>query len=46
MYNEERPCDSLGDLTPAEYLLADKQAESSKNAWTYYGDTYKCTFLC
>ncbi len=32
-YNEERPHDSLGDLTPREYLEANSNRENSKNAW-------------
>ena len=31
-YNEERPHDSLGDLTPNEYLTM-KQPEISTNKW-------------
>jgi putative transposase len=32
-YNEERPHDSLGDLTPREYLMANSKQENSKSAW-------------
>ena len=33
-YNEERPHDSLGDLTPSEYLTANSKQENSKSAWS------------
>jgi putative transposase len=33
-YNEERPHDSLGNLTPREYLMANSNPENSKNHWT------------
>ena len=32
-YNEERPHDSLGDLTPREYLMANSNRENSKSMW-------------
>ena len=32
-YNEERPHDSLGDLTPREYLMANSRQENSKSTW-------------
>lgn len=32
-YNEERPHDSLGDLTPSEYLMVNETLENSKLAW-------------
>jgi putative transposase len=32
-YNEERPHDALGDLTPREYLLTQKP-EISLNSWS------------
>ena len=32
-YNEERPHDSLGDLTPREYLMANSGQENSKSEW-------------
>lgn len=33
-YNEERPHDSLGNLTPREYQMANSNPENSKNQWT------------
>ena len=33
-YNEERPHDSLGDLTPREYLMANSNRENSKSSWS------------
>lgn len=33
-YNEERPHDSLGDMTPREYLTANSNQENSKSTWT------------
>ena len=32
-YNEERLYDSLGDLTPREYLMANSEQENSKCTW-------------
>jgi len=32
-YNEERPHDSLGNLTPREYLMANSKRENSKSEW-------------
>jgi putative transposase len=32
-YNEERPHDALGDLTPNEYLLANNPPENSNLPW-------------
>ncbi len=32
-YNEEWPHDSLGDLTPREYLTANSARENSKSKW-------------
>lgn len=32
-YNEERPHDSLGKLTPREYLMANTSQENSKTDW-------------
>ena len=33
-YNEERPHDSLGDLTPREFLMVNSNRENSKSSWT------------
>lgn len=33
-YNEDRPHDALGDMTPLEYLAAQKQTEMPSNAWS------------
>jgi putative transposase len=35
-YNEERPHDSLGDLIPREYLMANSKQENSKSAWAKF----------
>ena len=32
-YNEDRPHDSLSDLTPREYLEANSDQENSKSTW-------------
>ena len=32
-YNEERPHDALGKLTPREYLTANSERENSKSTW-------------
>jgi len=32
-YNEERPHNSLGKLTPGEYLIANSVRENSKSTW-------------
>ena len=32
-YNEERPHESLRDLTPQEYLINHLSAENSRNCW-------------
>jgi putative transposase len=40
--NEERPHDSLGDLTPREYLVANSDQENSKSLWGWHRET--CMF--
>jgi hypothetical protein len=35
-----RQHDSLGDLTPMEYLMTKKPVENSNDAWTQFEDTY------
>jgi putative transposase len=32
-YNEERPHESLGNLTPKEYLTVNQQLDLSHNGW-------------
>ncbi len=32
-YNEEQSHDSLGDLTPREYLMANSALENTKSKW-------------
>lgn len=32
-YNNERPHESLNNLTPEEYLLMPEKPETSKSAW-------------
>ena len=39
-YNNERPHDSLNDMTPAEFLQANNQPGNSNLAWDQSGEVY------
>ena len=40
LYNEERPHESLGNLTPTEFLMKNSPKEVSTFGWPYFGDCY------
>lgn len=44
-YNNERPHESLNNLTPEEYRLMAEKPELSKSAWNLNGCAYTCMEL-